>query len=339
MIDSKDFQSGIDLINSSDRILVTSHVRPDGDAAGSVRAICCAAKKLGKQADAFFLSGLPVWYEFLFEGEKIFILGDDVNAEQLKSRGYDLLVIVDTNSYVQLPGLEDFIRDREDMKVLVIDHHVSNDGLGDVEIIETEAAAVGEIVYELFGYAGWGIDRDISEAIFTAIATDSGWFRFGNTDARLFRTAADLLDCGIRPNEMYRRFYQNYTRERFMLMGRVMNSIELYYDGKVAIQYLSRKDFEETGANGSDTENLIDICQRMSKVDMAVMFVELGERVDGGKDERYRCSLRSKGRVDVRRIAQKFGGGGHTVAAGVNLEGDIETVKRLILDEAGKQLG
>jgi len=238
--------------------------------------------------------------------------------------------IVDTNSCVQLPQFDEWLK-KSKKKILVIDHHITNDGLGDVELVDTTAAAAGEIVLDLMKYAGWPLTPGIAEALFVALSTDTGWFRFGNADSRIFRCAAELIDAGARPNLLYGKMYQNFSPQRLKLMIRMLERLELHFDGRLATQCIMRSDFDETGATGPDTENLIDECQRLTSVEAAALFVELA-------DGKFRCSLRSKADIDVRRIAQKYGGGGHKVAAGLTLTGPFENAKQIILDAVAKQL-
>jgi phosphoesterase RecJ-like protein len=312
--------------------LITGHTRPDGDSCGSIRAMCDTLEHLGKKANPILLSPMPSWYEFLFDSE-VPILGNDITEEQLHGNHFDecdLVIIVDTNSYIQLPLLDQWLKET-DKQILVIDHHVTGDGLGHVELVDTDAAAAGEIVFELLKFAGWPVTEKIAEALFVSFATDSGWFKFPNADGRLYRNAADLVDAGANPSAVYKKLYLNYSPQRMALMIRMLEHLELYHDSAVAIQHIMRSDFDDTGATGQDTENLIDECQRMASVHVAALMVELA---DGG----FRCSLRSKGHVDVRKIAQLHGGGGHTMASGVNLPGPLENAKKIILDAAAEQL-
>jgi phosphoesterase RecJ-like protein len=331
MPDNKTFQKAVDLINNASNVLLTTHIRPDGDACGCVRALMEVVQQLGKKAQVLFMSPLAAWYEALFD-EKPTILGNDVQPDQL-SQTYadvDLIILVDTDSRVQLPGFADWLDDCG-KKILVIDHHISGDNLGAVQLVDTAAAAAGEIVFDLIKFADWPLTEHIAESIFIALSTDTGWFKFGNTDSRIFHTAAELIDAGARPNVIYRQLYQSFTPARLYLMTRMLDHLQLHADGRIATQYILRKDFDETGASGPDTENLIDECQRVESVEAAALFTELA---DGG----FRCSLRSKGKVDVRCIAQKYGGGGHTLAAGVNLEGPLDAAIQSIVDEVTSQL-
>ncbi len=332
MTSSEVYKDAITLIEQSSNVLITSHIRPDGDACGCIRAMLGALKAQGKQARPIFMSPLANWYQALFDCETP-VLGNDITQQQLMEGYYkdvDLIIIVDTDSNVQLPGFADWLAVC-DKKVLVIDHHISGDNLGTVSVVDTTAAAAGEIVFDLLKFAGWPITPDIAQSIYIALSSDTGWFKFGNTDSRIFHTAAELIDAGARPNEIYALLYQSFSPSRIYLMGRMLEHLELHADGRIATQYILRSDFDETGATGADTENLIDECQRIQSVQAAMLLVELA---DGG----FRCSLRSKGAVDVRKIAQKYGGGGHTLASGVNLEGPLEKALETVVNEAKKQL-
>lgn len=325
------FQKAIDLINGSRHVLLTTHVRPDGDACGCIRALADVLKAKGKTADVLFMSPLAAWYESMFD-PKPPVLGNDIKPAELSAvyAEVDLILIVDTDSRIQLPGFADWLGTCG-KKTLVIDHHITGDHLGSVEVVDHTAAAAGEIVFDLIEFAGWPIDVRIAESIFIALSTDTGWFKYSNADSRIFGTAARLIDLGVQPHLIYQRMYQSFTPARLSLMTRMLEHLELHCGGRIATQYILRKDFDETGATGPDTENLIDECQRIQTVEAAVLLIELA---DGG----FRCSLRSKGRVDVRLIAQKHGGGGHTLASGVNIPGTLEDVLDLVVREISEQL-
>ncbi len=322
------FQKAIDLINESNNILITTHTRPDGDACGSMAAIEEALKANNKTIRTLLLSEMPQWYEFLF-AEKPAVLNQDITIDQLGRNQPDLIIILDTDSKSQLPGLTDYLKQNKS-SVLVIDHHITSDSLGDIELIDTSAAAVGLIIYEIFKFAGWQISLKIAAALFTAVATDTGWFHFANADARSFRISAELIDAGANPTALYRSLYQNYSPQRFKLMTVMLDSLQLHLDGRYAEQQLTKADFAWTGAKYSDTENLIDCCQLISSVQAAALFVEL-------PDGKIRCSLRRTGTVDDCKIARKFGGGGHERAAGTFLPATLTNAKQLIKEQIEKQ--
>jgi len=332
MTNDVNFQKAVELINKSKRVLITTHTRPDGDACGAVAAVYDTLISLGKKAELILPSELPEWYEFLF-AKKPAILGKDVSVEQLKKGEFfqpDLIILIDVNSNNQLSKFAEVLKQNK-KSVIVIDHHMTNDGLGDIELIDTDAAATGLIVFDLMKYAGWKLNKKIATALFVAIATDTGWFCFNNTDSRVFSACAELIQSGAGPAKLHNDLYRDFSVQRFRLMTAMLNTLELHFEGRLAIQHLLRDDFKRAGAADKDTENLIDECQRIGTVEAAALFVGLA-------DSRFKCSLRSKGSINVRLIAQKFGGGGHTMAAGVHLAGPLENAKQLIKAEVEKQL-
>ncbi len=326
-----DFQKAIELISKSKNILLLTHIKPDGDACGCLAAMQDALNALGKKTKLLLLSPIPDWYQFLFT-QQVPVLGQDILLEQL-TKGqfgqFDLIVIIDTDSYSQLPQLDKFLK-RTDAPILVIDHHATTDNIGDVELLDPTAAATGLIVLDLFKFAHWPVTEKIAQALFVAIATDTGWFQFGNTDSSTLRACAELIKAGATPTQLYHDLYQNFSLPRFNLMLTMLSTLEFHLDGRYAAQHILQRDFQQTGATFADTEYLINECHRISTVKVSALFTEL-------KDGRIRCSLRSTCPVDVSKIAQKFGGGGHPNAAGTYLPGPLDAAKNLILSEITAQ--
>jgi phosphoesterase RecJ-like protein len=324
MADTEDFGQALAAIAGARRFLVTSHTRPDGDAAGCMSAMCNMLGKTGKQAYPLLLSPLPDWYEFIFEG-KVPVLGVDVTPEGLDAEPYrscDLVIIVDANSRNQLPGIADWLG-KTDRRALIIDHHLPNDPVAGIRLADEKASASGLLVYEMAKQAGWPISRAVAKSLFVAISTDTGWFRFQNCDERTLRTAGELVRAGAEPAELYRRLYQNWTEKRMRLLARLLQGMRLENGGKLAIVCLRNADFVEAGAARSDTENLIDELQRIGSVEAVAMVIEQ-------EDGSCRCSLRSRGRLDVQKVAAGFGGGGHRQAAGATIRANLgETIERL----------
>jgi len=327
----------VELIGGANHILVTTHIRPDGDACGCVAAMTRVLKDRGKTVHPLFVSPIPEWYAFLF-AEKVPVLGEDVQVRDLLDGRFgliDLVVILDTNSYGQLSDFEAYVR-HSGVPILIFDHHVTSDKLGRVEVVDSSAAAAGLVLLEFLDQVGWPIAKNTAEALFVAIATDTGWFHLRNTDSRVFRRCAELIEAGVDPSDLYRKLYQTFSHARFKLMSVMFDRLELHLDGRYASQYLVREDFERTGAAYRDTENLINECQRIGSVSVAALFMEL-------RDGRIRCSLRSRPEgdraVDVSEIAAQYGGGGHKMAAGTYLPAPIEHAMKLIFDEVAKRLG
>ena len=330
MLDSSVFDKAVELIGRARSILVTTHTKPDGDACGSAAALAEALEGRGKKVEVLMLSEVPAWYEFLFDKKPV-VFERDINAEQLSSKtDADLIILVDVNSENQLQGFGEWLRANR-KKVLVFDHHVTSDGLGDAEVVDVEASSAGLVVFEFLKYAGWAISGKMAEALFLAIATDTGWFRFANVDGRTHRACAELLDMGVDSAGLYKQLYQNFSAERFALMNLMLGRLVLHFEGRYACQEIYWADFAKTGASPVDTENLIDECQRIKTVEAAALFTELS-------DGRIKCSMRSRGAVDVREIAAKFGGGGHVMAAGTYVPGPMDNAKKLIYAEMEGQI-
>jgi len=330
MLTNTDYQKALDIINKSNNILITSHVKPDGDSCGCIVTIMEVFKHFGKKITPLLLSSLPEWYKFLFDTSPA-VLDENITIEQLKQSAFDLIIIVDTNSYTQLPDFEDYLK-AVDIPVLVIDHHLTSDGLGDVELVDSCAAAAALVVYDFLKFAKLQITQKIAQALFVAIATDTGWFQFNNTDSRVHRVCAELIETGVHPAEIYHRLYQNFSPQRIKLMTKMFDNLELHFHGRYAVQHLLQADFQETGANLNDTENLIDECRRIRTVEVASLFVEM-------PDGKIKCSLRSRGSVNVGQIAQKLGGGGHKLASGVTMNMSVEQARQTVKTEVQKQLG
>jgi bifunctional oligoribonuclease and PAP phosphatase NrnA len=332
MISAESLKKAVVAIQAAKQVLVTTHTRPDGDAAGCVAVVCELLRSMGKEAHPLWLSPLPTWYGSLFDA-KVPVLGVDVPRTALDGQPYsscDMVLIVDTNSYQQLADIARWLKSAG-KRILVLDHHVTSDHLGDVEVTDTTAAAAGIVLYELIRCGGWELSANMANALFTAISTDTGWFRFTNVDGRTLRVAGELVEAGARPAELYRRLYQNFTAARMRLLVRLMENMKVELAGRLAVAYLRKNDFAETGASHADTENLIDEFQRIDTVEAVVM---LSEQDDGS----FRCSMRSRGLVDVARIAAANGGGGHKNAAGATLRMPLEKAVEALTEAVAAQL-
>lgn len=300
-------------------LVIVTHVNPDGDALGSMAALARAAEQAGKQAKLIVPEDCPPRYAFLLEG--LTAAGPDCFAEAADVA--DAVVVVDTCALAQLEDVADALAACHE-KVAVIDHHATRDVVGAVQWADTTAAAAGVMVGELLDCLGWPVGRPVAEALVTAVATDTGWMRFSNTDSRSLRLLARWLDTGVQVDELYRRIFQSDRPERLRLLAAVLEGMELRCGGRLAVMTARREDFRRTGARYDETENLINEAMRIGSVEAAIMLVEQ----DGGL---IRASLRSRGHVDVAALAQQFGGGGHARAAGCRGEGTLEDVRRRLV--------
>ena len=308
------YQRVIDLLSARKRVLVTTHVRPDGDALGTVAATILALRKQHIEAEALLLSHLPRKYAFIFQDNAIpYLAVEQAWPEPFPRDRFDALLVMDTGTWSQLPGLRERVSGWAVPKV-VVDHHLTQEDWADVKLVVSEAAAAGEIAAELFDQWGIEFDEPIATALFLAIASDTGWFQFSNTRPYTMRLAARLMEHGVNTDRMYQSLYQNERAERLALQTRAQQSLELLLDGRLAVMRVTKKDFQETGANVPDTENLINIPLQIRTVEVSLVFTE---PKDVGP---VRVSLRSKGQIDVAKFSEQFGGGGHARAAGLKLD-------------------
>jgi phosphoesterase RecJ-like protein len=237
--------------------------------------------------------------------------------ESLSLNAFDALLVVDTGTWSQLPGMKERVEKWPRPK-LVVDHHLTQEDWADAKLVVTEAAAAGEIAAELLEQWDVELTEPIARALFLAIASDTGWFQFSNTRAFTLRLAAMLIEAGVNTDKLYQLIYQNERAERVALQTRAQQSLELMCDQRLAVMRVSKNDFEQTRANVGDTENLINVPLQIRSVEASILLVEPPEQ------GAIRVSLRSKGGVDVARFAEQFGGGGHARAAGLKLNESLQ---------------
>ena len=315
----------IDTLKNCKRVLVTTHVRPDGDALGSSAAMVMGMRKMGIDAEVLLLSHLPTKYSFIFKDFDIRHIDVEKSwPESFDISRYDALLVVDTGTWSQLPGLRERVEHFSRPK-LVVDHHLTQENWANEKLVVTEAAAAGEIVAELLERWGVAFDHPIATALYVAIASDTGWFQFSNTRPCTMRLAAKLMEAGVDTDSLYQHLYQNERPQRVLLQTRALQSLELLAEGRLAVMTIRKQDFADTGAHVPDTENLINIPLQIRTVEVALLFTDPPE---GGP---IRVSLRSKGQVDVAKFAEQFGGGGHARAAGLKLSETLSEVRARVV--------
>ena len=293
------------------RVIILSHVRPDGDAFGSQLALALSLRQLGKNVSAWNEDGLLDKYSFLPGSELI----TRPNAEP---EHFDLAVALDTAVQNRLGIAAESVRAD---KWINIDHHPTNPRYGDLVYIDPTAPATGQILFELLATENLPLDREIAENLFVAISTDTGSFQYPNTTARTYEIAAELLKCGVDVGAVSQRLYESYPRRRVELLRELLGTMRFEAGGKLASFSLSLEVTKRLGVKAEDNEGLIDHLRAIEGVIVAVFFEELVE----GK---VRVSMRSKSEAaDVAAICQQFGGGGHKLAAGARVRGSLDEVE------------
>ncbi|MEW4487787.1 bifunctional oligoribonuclease/PAP phosphatase NrnA [Thalassoglobus sp. JC818] len=316
-----DWQALADIISTHQRFVLTSHVRPDADAIGSEIGFAELLLQLGKDVRIVNPSATPNHLSFLDPDQRIVKIGQNVTAESVCDT--DVHVVLDTSAWVQL-GDVGKVLEKTPAKKVIIDHHVSSDDLGAVEFKDSSAAATGVLVSEFAEFMGQPPRGHQADALFAAIATDTGWYRFSNADGRTYRAAGRLIDSGVQPNDLYRELYERSSLAQLKLKAIMLNRVEVEFDGRLAHTFALRKDFSETKAHPADTDGMVNTCLTVEGVEAGFMLVQ---QLDG----RIKASLRSRSDMDVAVIAEQFGGGGHQKAAGTMLPGPLETARETLL--------
>jgi len=304
--------------------LLTTHVNPDGDGIGSEVALALWLRAQGKTVRVLNDSVVPAAFLFLASDPPMEVFEPEL-AEQRFSAA-DALIVLDTSNRQRIGRVAPLL-DRHAIPIAVVDHHVSHaHGFGQVNVIEPEASATGEIVYDLMREAGATITPPIAEALYVALMTDTGSFRFSNTDSHAHRMAAELLGFGLDPQRLHAQVHSHASAARLRFFGEVLAKLELLDSGRLVVLEAAPDQFQRHGLQGSDTDGLVDMPRTIAGVDAVALFSE----VEPGK---VKVSLRSTGRVAIDAIATRHGGGGHPHAAGVLLRGTRADARARILPE------
>jgi phosphoesterase RecJ-like protein len=303
----------VELIENKKFFGITTHRRPDGDGIGSSLALYWLLKSLDKQAEIIVRDPVPSSCQRLPGA-------DEVRRVEEIDRDYDAVFVMECSD-VDRPG----IKNLEQQCVVNIDHHSSSELFGDINWIDSTASAVGEMIYNLCKAIGGRVTREIAECVYTALLTDTGSFHFSNTTERTFKVASELIRAGVKPAKLAESVFNSYPWSRIELLAKVMSSVRRDPTGKVAALRQTQEMLELAKATEEDAEGFVNIPLSAEDVEAVVMLKESEPGV-------FRASLRSKGEVNVARIAEKFGGGGHRNAAGCTMRGDWDSVENELME-------
>lgn len=296
-------------------IVILPHINADGDALGAALGLALALKSMGKDVDVLVEEEVPSNLDFLPGQELI-----KTNPQ----KRYHVALNIDNGDITRL-GLREPYFHKSDIK-LSIDHHATNKVEADYSYIDIKASATGEIVYDLIlTYLKGSLSKDIALCLYTAIVTDTGGFRYTNTTPRTLEIGAELLKYDIDFPYVIKKVFDMVSHTKLFLMKQTMNSLRLLEDGKLAISYITYDDIKDVSAQNDDFEGLVNIGRNIMGVEVSLF---LRENPEG----QFRGNLRSNTYVDVSKVAEKFGGGGHKRAAGFNITGPLEEVIALLTD-------
>jgi phosphoesterase RecJ-like protein len=309
----------LEAIQQRERFLITSHARPDGDAVGSVLALWMALKEMGKHAEMQLFDRVPMIYRTL-------PAADQIRTAPALASGFrpDAVILLECDSLERsrLKGLEESY-------LINIDHHTSGRRFADVNWIDTEASAVAEMVYRLAVAADTSITPPMATCLYTALLSDTGSFCYEGTGAQTFALAKNLVELGACPARIAQDVYFSNPTSKMRLLGAALTTLQR--EGHIAWLWVTHSDMIRLGAVEEDCEGIVNYAIGISGVDVAVFLREL-------PDHRVRLSLRSKSKVHVAEVAERFGGGGHEHASGCTLDGPLYSAMDRILDELRRHL-
>lgn len=315
-----------DSINNAKNILLVSHINPDGDTLGSMCGMYSIIKdNYKKKCDMVTVSKVPSNYEFLpYIKEAKFIENVD------KSREYDLVInldVADINRCSDAKILFDKAKGRVN-----IDHHETNDGYADINIIDAQASATAEVVFDIAQKLGWRISPEAAENLYIGIMTDTGSFRYSNTTPKTLEICAKLLASGLKPDELYKKCYESNSKELVLFQTYCINKAKFSDDDKIAYTLVYKKDLEKyNNGKGEDfTEGLTEKLRAIKSTEVAFVLKELNSNMT-------KVSMRSKN-INIAKICANFGGGGHKLAAGAVIKENIEEVADLLINQIRQSL-
>lgn len=316
----------INKIKRSNKIAITFHISPDGDSIGASLGLLNALRSAGKNAYILSKEMVPESFEFLNYASEITGTANNITDDT------DLLITLDCGNIERLNFNTSIMESKnKSFFVINIDHHITNDSFGDLNFINTKAASVGEIIYDILLKMDVQIDRNIAACLYTSILTDTGSFRFSNTTAHTHAVAGALINTGLNFSEIHRKIFDNKKFEAFKLQALVLNDMYLTFDKKLCVMKVTKDFLKKSGAEDADTGDLVSMGLKVNTAEVCILLKE--------KDDCIKVSLRSKAYVDVRKIAEKFGGGGHVRAAGLSIDStNIFEVERMLLSEIESEI-
>ena len=302
----------VELIEKKDRFAITSHVRPDGDSLGSSLGLFWLLKALNKDVEVIMRDAAPQAYRQLPGA-------DAIRVTPAVDAGYDTVFVIECSD-IDRPGLIDL----EKQFVVNIDHHSTTELFGAVNWIDSTASAVGEMIYNLCKATGVRVTKEIADCVYTALLTDTGSFHYSNTTERTFKIASELVRTGVRPAKSAEAIFASYRWSKIELLSRVLGTARRDETGHVAWLRQTIEMQEQTNASDEESDGFVNYPLAVGEVEAVALFKECSPGT-------YRTSLRSKGDVNVAKVAELFGGGGHRNASGCTLTGTWEEIEQKVV--------
>ena len=319
-----------DLLLEKSKILITTHVNPDGDAIGSSLGLYNFLIKLGHEVSVVVPNDYPDYLKWMKSDKKIINFSDNTDKVQELIKDVQIIFCLDFNNLSRINELGKLI-EKSNAKKVLIDHHLNPDNFYDFKYHDVNASATAELVYDLISYIDEElIDKDISDCIYTGILTDTGSFRFSSTTSKVHRIIAQLLDEGVKSEQIGKKIYESNSFDKLKLLGYSLSEkLEIICNGKAAYIVLTRKDLLSHNYRKGDTEGIVNYALSILGVNMAAMIIETKDRI--------KFSFRSSGNFSVNKFANNhFNGGGHKNAAGGSIEDKLSVALEIFLKSVSK---
>lgn len=310
-------------INASQRPLLVSHVRMDGDAIGAELGLLHILRGRGKRPHAVNDGPIPQIYRFLPGDEEVGVSPDALRDD------YDLVIVLDTPTWARIGRIGEHLR--KGLDSISIDHHPQVESFASAAWVDASFSSVGEMVYRLACEAGWPVPPEAATALYTALVTDTGRFRFPNTTPASLRAAADLIEAGAQHVYVCDQVYDECSPNVLALQADVVGTLRLYAEGRIAVMFLSREMMARHEVDPIDTQEFADYPRSVRGTRVGLLLREM-------RDGRVKVSLRSRSGVNIEPVARKFGGGGHKEASGCEVEGTLESVSERVVAEVEASL-
>jgi phosphoesterase RecJ-like protein len=300
-----------DIITTGERFLITTHIDPDGDALGSCFSLYWVLESLNKKPFVYTRDHVPYMYDFLPRPSAL-------SHNELPDGRYDAIFTLDCGNLFRVGKGYDRLKD---MGPLVnIDHHTTNETFGSINLIDQDSSSTAEILYSLYRSLKVPFTYNIAVNLYTAIFTDTGSFRYSNTNSESFLICEKMTKHGVSPSFVAQMVHENHPKERFILLGEVLASLQTYNRDTIAMALVTREMLHKTNTTKEYTEGFVEYIKEIRGIDVAILVRELTVH-------QYKVSMRSKGNTDVAAVCNYFGGGGHKNAAGCTIDGTIDQVK------------
>ncbi len=316
-----DWNQILKTIESNQKFLLSTHINPDGDGLGSGVALYHCLKNIGKEPVFINTCKIPEEYIYLNDDRIIQTYNSDEHDEVIKN--IDIVIALDIGEYDRLGNISKIIKESE-LPVICIDHHPPHEHDFFLEVIDETASAVAYMIYTLIKeHFPEEINKKIAEGLYTGILTDTGCFKYSNTDPCTMEMAADLLKYGLVPEKIFKYVYENKRQEQVKILGYVLQNINYEFNGRLAWFSISQQNLDKAGATTEDIDGFTDFVRQIKGVEVAVMFLEMENII--------RLNFRSRGKIIVNELAKNIGGGGHPLAAGASSELSLEeTIEKIL---------